>query len=67
MTMISRVHSFSTNAIPNFEDYGKSQSVISDPIDLFCDWKKVVENCIEEESSKRQKISNSKKGETEDS
>ena len=58
MKMISRVHSISADEILNFEDYGKSQPGISEPIELFCEWKKLVENRIEERCSKRQKILN---------
>ena len=58
MKMIDRVHSISTDEIMSFEDYEKSQSGISDTIELYYGWKKLVENRIEERCSKRQKISN---------
>ena len=58
LTMISGVYSISINEIPNNEDYGKSQSGISDPIiGLFFEWKKLVENHIKNQDDESKVVS----------
>ena len=49
--MVDRVHSLGDDEVPNFEDYYKTQSESSEPLNVYREWKAIVESLIKAKES----------------
>ena len=58
VTMLQRVYSIAPSEVPNFKT-DETQSELSEPIEVFLEWKKIIEALIEEKNRSNKSIKTS--------